>query len=280
MRQSFDLSVPSGNTLKEFKNYGSLLISKHEKKIEWTKQGLIKLFDEVNTLKMKTSVNTDEIKLHFHDKGTPINKFVPLIKTEFVYSPQFSMDQVIRALHNYDERVKWDSNLLKKYVVKKMNRVEIVHEILKPHAIANQKRDILEKKIGFPYRPMMDGPETPSDSFHSTSFRASANSVENYFFFSSMDSKESRDLLPAEPDVVRTHVYFGMHKFEFIQVPPCFQGVDKALHAQENMCVKSTFLLQCDAKLSKIKMGLYKTALPKLTKSFYESLNGYLEKNL
>lgn len=199
------------------------MISKHERKIEWTKQGLIKLFDEVNSLKMKTSVNSDDIKLHFCDKGTPINKFVPLIKTEFVYPPQYSMDAIIRALHNYEERIKWDSNLLKKSVVKKMNRVEIIHEILKPHALANQKRDILEKKIGFPYRPMLDGPETPNDSFHhSNSFRASANSVENYFYFSSMDSKESKDLCPAEPDVVRTQVYFGMHKFEFIQIPPCF----------------------------------------------------------
>ena len=42
-------------------------------------------------------------------------------------------------------------------------------------------------------------------------------------------------------------------------------------------CVKVTLMLQCDPKLSKLKYGLYKAAMPGLTKTFYDNLTKFLD---
>lgn len=95
---------------------------------------------------------------------------------------------------------------------------------LKPHKLAPQKRDIFEKKFGFCFRPPLNHDRSDiNQSIHSdasprkhNNLSARSDLVENYFYMSSMDSKESKLECPEEPDTVRTHIYFGMHKFEFI----------------------------------------------------------------
>jgi hypothetical protein len=162
---------------------------------------------------------------------------------------------------------------------------------LKPHTLAPQKRDIFEKKFGFAYRPPVD---TPNQSFDSP-VKVRSDQIENYFFFSSMDSKESKLECPEEKDTVRTHVYFGMHKFEtitrlrknqniFTQISGCDEAPGDSFIVNETKpqfetCVKLTMLLQCDPKLSKLKFAIYRAALPTFSKQFYNELSRYLEHN-
>ena len=51
-----------------------------------------------------------------------------------------------------------------------------------------------------------------------------SNILENYFYFSSMDSKEYKIECPEEPNTVRTHITFGMHKFELIKRLKCLEN--------------------------------------------------------
>lgn len=89
-------------------------------------------------------------------------------------------------------------------LVRKINRVELIKTKIKPHPLDPQKRDIFEKKFGFSHRKNANG---------------SADEIDNYFWASSMDSKEMRAECPETKDVSRTHVYFGMQKFEIIRRP-------------------------------------------------------------
>ena len=47
-------------------------------------------------------------------------------------------------------------------------------------------------------------------------YSARSDQLENFFYFSSMDSKDSKLECPEVKDTVRTHVFFGMHKFEIV----------------------------------------------------------------
>ena len=85
--------------------------------------------------------------------------------------------------------------------IKKEGRIELVHQCLKKHPLDDTKRDIFEKKIGFAHRDEnMKGDEPMS----------------TYFYFSSMDSDESKTYCPEKEGTSRTFIYFGMHKFEYI----------------------------------------------------------------
>ena len=158
-----------------------------------------------------------------NEKGTPMYNKIPLMKTEYIFDSRFSMESVVQAIHNSDMRMQWDSIMASKEFVRKVGRVELMKVSLKPHKLAPQKRDIFEKKFGWCYRPPLNHDRSDvnqsiaSDaSPRKQNLSARSDQIENYFFFSSMDSKESKIECPEEPDTVRTHVYFGMHKFEFI----------------------------------------------------------------
>lgn len=51
-----------------------------------------------------------------------------MLKTEYVFPPEFSLESIINAFHNPKQRVKWDSNLESYKTVKKVGRVALVHE--------------------------------------------------------------------------------------------------------------------------------------------------------
>ena len=123
------------------------------------------------------------------------------------------MEQLVHAIHNSDMRVKWDNNLKSQTLIKKINRIELIHIMNQPHILASQKRDIFEKKFGFAYRPIVKSNDD------SGGFQIQSDMMENYFFFSSLDDKEIEKECPIPKDTIRTHFYFGMHKFEIIKRP-------------------------------------------------------------
>lgn len=115
--------------------------------------------------------------------------------------------------------------------------------------------------------------------------QTSRDVIENYFFFSSMDDKEIEQECPIPKKVTRTHYILGMHKFELMKRLKSGNDVakldinletngfefDSILYSDREdqkyeTYVKLTTLLQCDPKLSRLKQGLYKTALPNFTK--------------
>ena len=188
-----------------------------------------------------------------------------------------------------------------KLLVRKIGRVELMKVSLKPHKLAPQKRDIFEKKFGWCYRPPVNPDSRDfnqsiiSNESPRKNYSTRSDQIENYFYFTSMDSKESKLECPDEPDTVRTHVYFGMHKFEFItrlkknqniftQVSGTEGAIEDSFALDEakpqfETCVKLTMLLQCDPKLSKLKFAIYRAALPTFTKQFYNDLSRFLEHN-
>jgi len=80
------------NKLIEFSENQQLLLSKHEKKIEWSKQAIVDLFEQANNMAFKYSLDDDTIKVSICDKGSPTWKYCPLIKTELVFEPGVTMD--------------------------------------------------------------------------------------------------------------------------------------------------------------------------------------------
>lgn len=110
----------------------------------------------------------------------------------------------MEALQSH-HRLKWDKNIEKMQSVHKLGKVNLIQQVIKPHPLMSQKRDMFYKQIGFAHR--------------ATDFPVKDHSVSNYFYFSSMDSKDSETLCPVETDVSRTHVFFGMQKFETVTLP-------------------------------------------------------------
>ena len=75
------------------------------------------------------------IQLWISENGSPYFKKVPLFKTEYIYPSKFSVDQIIQAIHSPDLRCKWDRNVESKTLVRKVNRVELIHTVIKPHPL-------------------------------------------------------------------------------------------------------------------------------------------------
>ena len=44
--------------------------------------------------------------------------------------------------------------------------------------------------------------------------------IEYYFYFTSLDDKTISEECPLAKDCIRTHIYFGMHKFEVVPESP------------------------------------------------------------
>lgn len=69
------------------------LILRQEKSFDWSKDYLMKMFDEVNHLETyKNQLNTPNIKLWINEKGTPFYNKMPLIKTIYVFDPSCTLN--------------------------------------------------------------------------------------------------------------------------------------------------------------------------------------------
>ena len=236
---------------------------------------------------------------NIQQKGYHYFKYFPLFKTEYLFDSKFTMDQVIQACHDPQRRVKWDKNIDKIKILRKVNRVQILHTVNTPHILENTVRDMYEKKVGFTYRPPVtsriedqisnsqanfaeemlkndasDDGGVGKNGFNvsiagRSSFKFKSDLIEYYMFSSSIDNKEMQSECQPGKDHLRIQVYLTLQKFELVRV--------EEAKGNEKYQVKMTGFLQCDPKLSKLKYGIYRTALPNLTRDFYTSLVGYLE---
>ena len=152
-----------------------------------------------------------------------------MLKTEYVFPPEFSLESIINAFHNPKQRVKWDSNLESYKTVKKVGRVALVHEEFASSKFENVQRDCFQKKFGFTFRPRNVQDSNQSMVFNYSSVVPNANasfssrfsakdSLEYFFFCSSVDNK---DLVAAEcpvaKGVTRIHAHLVLHKFEKVK---------------------------------------------------------------
>lgn len=71
----------------------------------------------------------------FYQKGTPKMKYQPMFKTEYIFDSKYSMNLIIKAVHNPEMRKKWDTNLEQIKVVNKINRVHLVHKTYKANML-------------------------------------------------------------------------------------------------------------------------------------------------
>lgn len=136
-----------------------------------------------------------------NEKGTPFYNKIPIIKTIYTFDPKFSMKDIVGAIHT-EQRLKWDPYIESKKVIRRVNRVELVNIQLKQHHLDTQKRDTFEKKFSWFNRPAvthdlnntLDMHNNPDISFISSRSQQTFDKekLETYFFYSSMDSKESK----------------------------------------------------------------------------------------
>lgn len=136
------------------------------------------------------------------------------------------MKDIVGAIHT-DQRLKWDQNIESKKLIRRINRVELVNITIRQHKLDSQKRDTYEKKFSWFNRPIvnhdlnntLDLQNNPENSFLSSRSQQTFDKekLETFFFYSSMDSKESKLECPEVEGTTRTHVIFGMDKFEIIK---------------------------------------------------------------
>lgn len=339
-------TAPHGNVLHEFVSEPRL-IAKHEKKYEWTKQGIMALYDNLNNIKTYNSLLDEPgCKFWINEKGYQYFKFFPLFKSEYLFDKRYTMDQVIQAVHDPIRRAKWDKNVDEVRTIRTVGRVQLVQSLHTPHFLESIVRDMFEKKFGFTHRPpiasrfddqVSNGKSLNQDetlrsldvddgaSLGRNSYKYKSDQIEYYMFSSSIDHKEMQPECPLQQDHVRTQVYLTLQKFELVKVvdPAAQESKGKSDVAdkesmlgsvlrettpteteslagkteeqqparrgrsekkqkrqrqeeKETYQVKMTGFLQCDPKLSKLKYGLYRTALPSYTRDFYSSLVQYL----
>ena len=112
------------------------------------------------------------------------------------------MKDIVGAIHT-EQRLKWDPNIESKKLIRRVNRVDLVNITLRQHKLDSQKRDTFEKKFSWFNRPVvthdlnntLDLRGNPEHSFLSSRSNQQTfdkERLENYFFYSSMDSKESK----------------------------------------------------------------------------------------
>ena len=95
-------------------------------------------------------------------------------------------------------------------MIRKLNRVELINIKYNTHYLAQDKRDIFQKKFSFAYRP-------PVRDENGDIQKLKSDKVETYFYFSSFDHKDIKSECPVDKDVSRIHIIFGMHKFEIVE---------------------------------------------------------------
>ena len=98
--------------------------------------------------------------------------------------------------------------------MRRINRVDLVHITLKKHKLDSQNRDTFEKKFSWFNRPAvthdlnntLDVQNNPEQSFMSSRSQQAFDKekLETYFFYSSMDSKDSKIECPEVNGTTRT----------------------------------------------------------------------------
>lgn len=119
---------PQGNLLNEIINEPKLCLPS-ERKHDWSKKGVINLFDEVANLEtLKLHTDRRDVKIFFSEKGSRFQKFLPVIKTEMYFPASIGLEKVINAFHNPKQRVMWDHNLESYSTIRKLGRIALIHE--------------------------------------------------------------------------------------------------------------------------------------------------------
>jgi hypothetical protein len=104
----------------------------------------------------------------------------------------------------------------------------LFHQELKTNAFLSQKRDIFFKQYGFSMR-------TPS-------LLQKEDQICTYFYYTSMDSADSKAICPEQVGVERTHLYFGMSKYEYVMVRE--QEEDEEIKESDDQ-VKQPNMIKC-----------------------------------
>jgi hypothetical protein len=67
-----------------------------------------------------------------------------MVKTEFIFDSKFNVNQVMEALQS-GNRLKWDKNIASITQVQKLGKINLIHQLIKPHPLLSQKRDMFYK---------------------------------------------------------------------------------------------------------------------------------------
>ena len=101
------------NRFQEF-DQDPKIIMRSEKKYQWNKQYLMRIFDEISQIHtFKIVQDTPEVKMWINEKGTPFYNKMPIVKTVYTFDPKFQMKDIVGAIHT-EERLKWDPNIASK----------------------------------------------------------------------------------------------------------------------------------------------------------------------
>jgi hypothetical protein len=83
-------------------------------------------------------------------------------------------------MHSLEIREKWDKNIKKSIMIKKINRLSIIYILNKNAGIGFQKRDFYEKKVSFKI--------SSQHGAHGQEVSEGEGNSKYYYYFSSLDN--------------------------------------------------------------------------------------------
>lgn len=110
---------------------------------------------KINDPKIKVQVKNVSIAAIaiFIQKGTELSRDFPCIMTDMYFEagPQFSMKGLIKAIHNPEEREKWDKDVEYSKILEIVcsGKTILFHQRMKSAISFINRRDFLEKKLKF-----------------------------------------------------------------------------------------------------------------------------------
>ncbi|CDW77335.1 UNKNOWN [Stylonychia lemnae] len=138
--------------------------------------------------KYDSKVNEEKLKILFRTKGSELCQDVPVIWSQYMFEKGITVPMILKAIHNPEERVKWDKDLRSAEVprMENENSMMVWHQQTKSTIKYILTRDFLEKKIKF------------------------TTGNKKYVYFSSLPD----EILAAADGESRAYTVFGFHVFE------------------------------------------------------------------
>ncbi|CDW83282.1 UNKNOWN [Stylonychia lemnae] len=159
------------------------------------KQTIIEIIEKMKTPEPnnKWDIKLDEpkIKVYGKMKGSDFSREMPIFYVDFYFDVGADIQSITTAIHNPIERVKWDKDIEKAYVIDVVHNEKILlwYQRNKSQISIISQRDFAEKKIIFEHEN------------------------KTYIYFTSVDDK----IKPIEDKIVRAYTIVGIHVIELLE---------------------------------------------------------------
>lgn len=168
--------------------------NKFELQLKLSMQGILDLLERLREQnpqnKWEVKLNDPKINVQLKMKGSELSKDFPLFKVEYIFEAACSVRNIVKAIHNPVERMKWDKDIEVAEGNQVINeKILVWYQRNKSQIRIISQRDFAEKKLFF----KKDGIE--------------------YIYFTSYPD----ELKPPDAKVVRAQTILGFHVIEILE---------------------------------------------------------------